>query len=174
MPWSMAVLGAGHAGRSRESATHRASGCRERTPVVHSNRHHRVHSKDGHRLPGSHHLLHSTQGCACCVACGTWGWLTGLRERGNDTSRSTGRSGRQKAATQRNMRREERVTVQGPVKEQQPDGMSHRGGWGGVRANQRRHPRPINTAIHWPGHGRFPAGRHCVMCGRGLRGPGLK
>ena len=38
-----------------------------------------------------------------------------------------GGSGRQKAATQRNMRREERVTVQGPVKEQQPDGMSHRG-----------------------------------------------
>ena len=30
------------------------------------------------------------------------------------------------------MRREERVTVQGPVKEQQPDGMSHRGG-GGTR-----------------------------------------
>ena len=32
------------------------------------------------------------------------------------------------------MRREDRVTVQGPVKEQQPDGMSHRGGshqfWG--------------------------------------------
>ena len=26
------------------------------------------------------------------------------------------------------MRREERVTVEGPVKEQQPDGMSHRGG----------------------------------------------
>ena len=37
-------------------------------------------------------------------------------ERGNDTSRSTGRSGRQKAATPCNMRREERVTVQGPVK----------------------------------------------------------
>ena len=35
------------------------------------------------------------------------------------------------AATRRNMRREERVTVQGPVKEQQPDGMSHRGGSGG-------------------------------------------
>ena len=52
---------------------------------------------------------------------------TGLRERGNDTSKSTGRSGRQKAATQRNMRREARVTMQGPVKEQQPDGMSHRG-----------------------------------------------
>ena len=31
------------------------------------------------------------------------------------------------AATPRNMRREERGTVQGPVKEQQPDGMSHRG-----------------------------------------------
>ena len=29
------------------------------------------------------------------------------------------------------MRREERVTVQGPVKEQQPDGMSHRGFAGG-------------------------------------------
>ena len=53
----------------------------------------------------------------------------GLRERGNDTSRSTGRSGRQNAATRRNMRREERVTAQGPVKEQPPDGMSH-GGWG--------------------------------------------
>ena len=54
---------------------------------------------------------------------------TGLRERGNDTSRSTS-SGRQKAATRRNMRREERVTVQGPVKKQQPDGMSRRGGGG--------------------------------------------
>ena len=43
---------------------------------------------------------------------------TGLRERGNDTSRSTGRSGRQNAATRRNMRRKERVTVQGPVKKQ--------------------------------------------------------
>ena len=30
----------------------------------------------------------------------------------------------------RNMRRDERVTVQGPVKEQRPDGMSHRGGGG--------------------------------------------
>ena len=56
---------------------------------------------------------------------------TGLRERGNDTGRSTGRSGRQNAATRRNMRREERVTDQGPVKEPQPDGMSHEGGGGG-------------------------------------------
>ena len=52
---------------------------------------------------------------------------TGLRQRGNDTSRGTGRSGRQNAATRRNMRREERVTVQGPVKTQQQDGMSHGG-----------------------------------------------
>ena len=52
---------------------------------------------------------------------------TGLRKRGNDTSRSNGRSG-QKAATRRNMRRDERMTVQGPLKKQQPDGMSHRGG----------------------------------------------
>ena len=51
---------------------------------------------------------------------------TGLCERGNDTRRSTGRSGRQNAAARRNMQREERVTVQGPVKKQQPDGMS----WG--------------------------------------------
>ena len=34
------------------------------------------------------------------------------------------------------MRREERVTVQGPVKEQQPDGMSHRGCGGGGRREQ--------------------------------------
>ena len=56
---------------------------------------------------------------------------TGLRERGNDASRSTGRSGRQNAATRRNTRRGEQVTVQGPVKKQDPDGMSHRGGGGG-------------------------------------------
>ena len=54
--------------------------------------------------------------------------MTGLRERGNATSKSTGRSGRQNAATRRNMRREERVTVQGPVKEQPPDGTSQGGG----------------------------------------------
>ena len=42
-----------------------------------------------------------------------------------------GFEGRQKAATQRNMRREERVTVQGPVKKQPPNGLSHGGGGGG-------------------------------------------
>ena len=41
----------------------------------------------------------------------------------------TGRGGRQNAATQRSVRREERVTVHSPVKKQQPDGMSHRGGY---------------------------------------------
>ena len=62
---------------------------------------------------------------------------TGLREGGNDTSKSTGRSSRQNAATRRNMRRKERVTVQGPVK-QQSDGMSHRGGGGDVRRHLHR------------------------------------
>ena len=49
------------------------------------------------------------------------------RQRGNDTTRHTGRSGRQNAVTQRNMRREERVTVQGPVKKQRPE-ECHAGG----------------------------------------------
>ena len=36
------------------------------------------------------------------------------------------------------MRRDERGAVQGPVKEQQPDGMSHRGGGGRVLGDARR------------------------------------
>ena len=59
----------------------------------------------------------------------------GLLDRETDTTRNIGRSGRQNAAPQRNMRREERVTVQGPVTKQQPDGMSHRGGGGSVFKN---------------------------------------
>ena len=51
-----------------------------------------------------------------------------LGSANTETTPAGGRSGRQNAATRRNMRREERVTVQGPVKEQQPDGLSHRGG----------------------------------------------
>jgi len=58
----------------------------------------------------------------------------------SDRQRVAASRGRQKAATRRNMRREERVTVQGPVKKQQPDGMAHGGsisngggGWGGGR-----------------------------------------
>ena len=71
---------------------------------------------------------------------------TGLREHGNDTSRSTGRSGRQNAATRRNMRKEERVTVQGPIKKQQPDGMPH--GGGGGRSGASSMLVPMRTALH--------------------------
>ena len=53
-------------------------------------------------------------------------WAPQTRKR-HHTSKSTGRSGRQKEATRGNMRREERVTVHGPVKEQQPTGC-HTGG----------------------------------------------
>ena len=52
---------------------------------------------------------------------------TGLRHRENDTSKSTRCSGQQNAATRHNIRREERVTVQGLVNKQQPDEMSRRG-----------------------------------------------
>ena len=46
------------------------------------------------------------------------------------------------------MRREERVTVQGPVKEQQPDGMSHMGSLGC--------PSPGSCDPSVPGDGDFP------------------
>ena len=54
------------------------------------------------------------------------------------------------------MRREERVTVQGPVKEQQPDGMSHRGGFGLLLPASQK-PRlgaphvPMDHAVGGPG-----------------------
>ena len=67
---------------------------------------------------------------------------TGLRERGNDTSKSTGRSSRQNAAPRRSTRSEERVTVQGPVKKQQPDGMSHGGGGGALENGVGSPPSP--------------------------------
>ena len=75
---------------------------------------------------------------------------TALCERGNNTSWCTG-SSRQKAATRRNMRREERVTVQGPVNEQQPDGMSH----GGYSAP----PPPLQCIPAWPLQGTAPLRR---------------
>ena len=63
--------------------------------------------------------------------------------RHNDTSRNTGRSGRQNATTRRNMRRDERVTVQGPVKEQQTrrnvargDGVTWGGRWRTTRTTR--------------------------------------
>ena len=61
---------------------------------------------------------------------------------GGDTSRSTGRSRRQNAATRRNMRREDRVTVQGPVKKLRPNGMSHGGGGGFPRTSPLDPPLP--------------------------------
>ena len=80
----------------------------------------------------------------------------------SDTSGTTGRSGRQKAATRRNMRREERVTVRGPVKKQQPDGMSHGGGGGAVKRGPGRLPTSCNTAFFTPnptGASAFPIRR---------------
>ena len=71
-------------------------------------------------------LLGAADGTPCHIQHSPNTPTTGLRERGNNTSKSTGCSGRQKAATRHNMRREERVTVQGPVKQQKSDGMSHR------------------------------------------------
>ena len=65
---------------------------------------------------------------------------TGLRECRSDTIRNTGCSVRQNTATQHSTRREERVTVQSPVKRQQPDGMSDRGGGGS--GGPPPHPRP--------------------------------
>ena len=44
-----------------------------------------------------------------------------------DTTRNTGHSHHQNAANRHRMQREKRVTVQGPVKKEQPNGMSHRG-----------------------------------------------
>ena len=46
--------------------------------------------------------------------------------------RDTGRCGGRNALTRRSMRREEWVTVQGPMQKPQPDGMSHGGGGGGA------------------------------------------
>ena len=72
----------------------------------------------------------------------------GLCERGNNTSRSTGRSSQQNAATQHSMRRDEWVTVQCPVKKQQPNGMSHGGGGGGFTRGKffGAHPHPLGRA----------------------------
>ena len=70
---------------------------------------------------------------------------------------------RQKAATRRNMRREERVTVQGPVKEHQPDGMSHRGsvgrGWPGPQPKPPPPPprRPCSALVS------LHFGRHFII-----------
>ena len=99
-------------------------------------------------------------GTACHIQYSPNTPTTGLRERGSDTSKSTGRSGRQNAATRRNLRREERVAVQGPVKEQQPDGMSDRG-WtrrGRIASqNQSSPPPPSFWGIHGSNSCTYPA-----------------
>ena len=74
---------------------------------------------------------------------------------GGGGGESTGRSGRQNAATRRNMRREERVTVQGPVKRLQPDGMLHGGFRKGAQSSNARMDRNDNSAAEeqfrqWP------------------------
>ena len=53
--------------------------------------------------------------------------LLGSANTETTPTRNTGRSGRRIALTRRSTRRGERVTVQGPVKKQQPDGMPRRG-----------------------------------------------
>ena len=52
---------------------------------------------------------------------------TGPRQRGNDTTRNTGRSGRQNALTRRSSQIEERVTVRGPSTNPNPTNFHARG-----------------------------------------------
>ena len=114
---------------------------------------------------------------ACAGACGrTCGRkaLSGLRKHGNDTSKSTGCTGRHKAATRRNMRREETVTVQGPVKKQQPDGISHRGGGEGAgRGLVDQHRPPLEAPLPGTSPPAQCSGVHaCGRCvGRQARAP---
>ena len=70
---------------------------------------------------------------------------------GNAKTRNAGRSSQQNAATRRSTQREERVTVQGPMEKQQPDGMSHRGA-GCFFVGGRGRARPWRLAVnrrHW-------------------------
>ena len=62
------------------------------------------------------------------------------------------------------MRREERVTVQGSVKEQQPDGMSHRG-LGGGTPNHYIHPWGFLLSKNGPAGRRVAGGRRPVVIG---------
>ena len=76
------------------------------------------------------------------------------------------------------MRREERVTVQGPVKEQQPDGMSHGGGGGGGLAKKKvckiglNFPAPLINFIFLPKENSSDVGGSVGRwVGRGWPGP---
>ena len=88
-------------------------------------------------------------------------------------SRSTGRSGRQKAATRRSTRREERVTVQGPVKRPQPDAphahrntarqvVDDRNAEGSAQQTPRSEPAPTSTAPGAPTTGRRRRGNNAT------------
>ena len=80
---------------------------------------------------------------------------TALREWGNNTSRRSGRSSRQNATTQCSMRREEQLTVQAPVKKQQPDEMSQ---WGLVGRGGRE-----GSILNPPAHMVVNSGSSLVM-----------
>ena len=85
---------------------------------------------------------------------------TGPPEHGHTTSRSTGRGGQQNTATRRNMRREDRVTVQGPVKKQHPT-ECHTGGGG-----REHRPERARCGAWPPACGPGPADRTAaVVCG---------
>ena len=79
------------------------------------------------------------------------------------------------------MRREERVTVQGPVKKQQPDGMSHGGAmqwkggvllkesWGPGSLRRRRSSYAMWTSVCVPSAVAFTQGRRLSQCNELLR-----
>ena len=138
--------GTGHLGLTNTETQRSRTACGQR----------RVDSKNSQTTPATtstfsiHQLLGAADAQRAHIQHSSNTPTTGLRERGNNTSKSTSRSGRQKAATRRNMRREERVTVRGPVKEQQPNGMSHRGPdhptpWGRIRREGA--PKAVRQAV---------------------------
>ena len=63
------------------------------------------------------------------------------------------------------------MTVQGPVKEQQPDGMSHRGGGGGWKMGSKAPP-PLNPifspALRWRSWGKRNGSEHLLVDQGGL------
>ena len=119
------TVGTTHGGAGHRGLTHTET---QRGRLWAAGGQRRVDSKNTQKPPSNNLIMPTTgqhgraNGTPCHIQHSPGTSTTGLRERGNDTSKSTGRNGRQKEATGRNMRREERVTVQGPVKKQQPDG----------------------------------------------------
>ena len=63
------------------------------------------------------------------------------------------------------MRREERVTVQGPVEKQQPEGMSHRGGGGGSGSQRKKGARgPLHVPVRSCVRARLCSPEACPLC----------